>query len=119
MRTTFHSRKRTATIGAALTAVLALALTACNGDDYASGSTQAGPQILKEGETAAFHITFPVNNNSGGSGVRLTDMAVTPPNEIEPFTLTWPAGTLAVTDGEDSGKLEISPVGKVSDSPAG
>lgn len=118
MRTTFHSRKRTATIGAALTAVLALALTACNGDDYASGSTQAGPQILKEGETAAFHITFPVNN-SGGSGVRLTDMAVTPPNEIEPFTLTWPAGTLAVTDGEDSGKLEISPVGKVSDSPAG
>lgn len=226
MRTTFHSRKRTATIGAALTAVLALALTACNGDDYASGSTQAGPtasaneaggsggadqadqgadtstggsdqgadtgtgdtsdgkvdmcrygvldataadnttdktngvvtvtfknvagsdcrisgfpgvdlktslgdtlsvdrngeqalpQILKEGETAAFHITFPVNN-SGGSGVRLTDMAVTPPNETEHFTLTWPAGTLAVTDGEDSGKLEISPVGKVSDSPAG
>ncbi|WP_329359175.1 hypothetical protein [Streptomyces anulatus] len=118
MRTTFHSRKRTATIGAALTAVLALALTACSGDDYASGSRQAGPQILKEGETAAFHITFPVNN-SGGSGVRLTDMAVTPPNEIEPFTLTWPAGTLAVTDGEDSGKLEISPVGKVSDLPAG
>ncbi|WP_405191479.1 hypothetical protein OG473_36585 [Streptomyces anulatus] len=59
MRTTFHSRKRTATIGAALTAVLALALTACSGDDYASGSRQAGPQILKEGETAAFHITFP------------------------------------------------------------
>ncbi|WP_405435589.1 hypothetical protein [Streptomyces anulatus] len=51
--------------------------------------------------------------------MRLTDMAVTPPNEIEPFTLTWPAGTLAVTDGGDSGKLEISPVGKVSDSPAG
>lgn len=213
MRTTFHFRKRTTTVGAALTAVLALALTACNGDDTASGSTQAGPtasadkaggtggstqgadsstgdtsggkvdlcrygvldataadnttdktdgvvtvtfknvadsdcrisgfpgvdlktslgdtfsvdrngeqavpQILKEGETAAFNITFPVNN-SGGSGVRLTDMVVTPPNEVEPFTLTWPAGTLAVTDGEDGAKkIEVSPVGKASDSPAG
>ncbi|MEU9200600.1 DUF4232 domain-containing protein [Streptomyces sp. NPDC048332] len=237
MRTTPHSRKRTATIGAALTAVLALALTACNGDNSALGSTQAGsaasadkaggtggagqtdqsagtgtggsdqsadtgtggsdqsadtntgdtsgakvgmcrsgaldataadnttdktdgvvtvtfenvggsdcrisgfpgvdlktslgdtfsvdrngeqaaPQILKEGETAAFNITFPVNN-SGGSGVRLTDMVVTPPNETEPFTLTWPAGTLAVTDGEGGGRMEVSPVSKVSDSPAG
>ncbi|MFF6788316.1 DUF4232 domain-containing protein [Streptomyces filamentosus] len=237
MRTTFHSRKRTATIGAALTAVLTLALTACNGDDSASdgartspaastdkaggtsgtggadqsagsgtggsapstgrstggsapsagsstGDTGGGkvdmcrsgvldadaadnttdqtdgvvtvtfknvsgsdcringfagvdiktslgdtfsvdrngeqpvPQILKEGEIAAFNITFPVNN-TGGTGVKLTDMVVTPPNETEPFTLTWPAGTLAVTDGEDGGKMEISPVTKVSDSPAG
>jgi len=237
MRTTFHFRKRTATVGAALTAVLALALTACTGDDTASGSAQAGPtasadeaggtggagqadqgsdtgtgggdqgsdastgggnqsadtsdgdtgdgkvdpcrsgvldataadnttdktegvvtvtfknvadsdcrisgfpgvdlktslgdtfsvdrngeqavpQVLREGETAAFNITFPVNN-SGGSGVRLTDMVVTPPNEVEPFTLTWPAGTLAVTDGNDGAKMEVGPVGKVSDSPAG
>lgn len=253
MRTTFHSRKRTATIGAALTAVLTLALTACNGDDSASdgartspaastdkaggtggtsgtggadqsagsgtggnapsagsgtstggseqssdsgtggnapsagtstGDTGGGkvdmcrsgvldaaaadnttdqtdgvvtvtfknvsgsdcringfagvdiktslgdtfsvdrngeqpvPQILKEGEIAAFNITFPVND-TGGTGVKLTDMVVTPPNETEPFTLTWPAGTLAVTDGEDGGKMEISPVTKVSDSPAG
>ncbi|MFJ2894036.1 DUF4232 domain-containing protein [Streptomyces sp. NPDC087218] len=222
MRTTFRSRKRTATIGAALTAVLTLALTACNGDDNAlgggqtspaasaaaSGGTggagqadrsagtgtstggsdqgadtgngdtgagmadvcrthvldataannttdetngvvtvsfknigsadcringfpgvdiktslgdtisvdrngeQAVPQILKEGDTAAFNITYPVNN-SGGSGVKLTDMVVTPPNEVEPFDLKWPAGTLAVTDGQDGGKMEVSPVGKV------
>ncbi|WP_426362078.1 DUF4232 domain-containing protein [Streptomyces sp. E-08] len=79
---------------------------------------QALPQILKEGETAAFNITFPVNN-SGGSGVQPTDIVVTPPNETKHVTLKWPAGTLPVTDGEDSGKLEISPVGKVSDSPAG
>ncbi|MFC9262236.1 DUF4232 domain-containing protein [Streptomyces hydrogenans] len=233
MRTTLHSRKRTATIGAALTAVLTLALTACNGDDSALGGGQAGstasadkaggtggagkvggtggaskadqgadtggsdqgadtdtgdtsegkvdmcrsgvldataadnttdetngvvtvtfknfgsadcringfpgvdiktslgdtlsadrngeqavPQILKEGETASFNITFPVND-TGGSGVKLTDMVVTPPNETEPFTLKWPAGTLPVTDGEDGGKMELSPVGKVSDSPTG
>ncbi|GGV08233.1 hypothetical protein GCM10010275_55580 [Streptomyces litmocidini] len=79
---------------------------------------QALPQILKEGETAAFNITFPVNN-SGGSGVQPTDIVVTPPNETKHVTLKWPAGTLPVTDGKDGGKLEISPVGKVSDSPAG
>ncbi|MGV9337467.1 DUF4232 domain-containing protein [Streptomyces sp. NPDC003688] len=90
------------------------------GDTFsvARNGEQAVPQILKEGDTAAFNITYPVNN-TGGSGVRLTDMVVTPPNEVEPFTLKWPAGTLAVTDGNDGGKIEVSPVGKVSDSPAG
>ncbi|MBB4987544.1 DUF4232 domain-containing protein [Streptomyces nymphaeiformis] len=90
------------------------------GDTFsvARNGEQALPQILKEGETAAFNITFPVNN-SGGSGVQPTDIVVTPPNETKHVTLKWPAGTLPVTDGEDSGKLEISPVGKVSDSPAG
>lgn len=38
---TIHSRKRTATLGAAATAVLALALTACGGDG--SGTKSAGP----------------------------------------------------------------------------
>ncbi|MER6120292.1 DUF4232 domain-containing protein [Streptomyces sp. A0642] len=38
---TIHSRKRTATLGAAVTAVLALALTACGGDD--GGTKSAGP----------------------------------------------------------------------------
>ncbi|WP_329614829.1 hypothetical protein OG244_18320 [Streptomyces brevispora] len=38
---TIRNRKRTATIGAAVTAALALALTACNGDD--SGTKSAGP----------------------------------------------------------------------------
>ncbi|MFE9817799.1 DUF4232 domain-containing protein [Streptomyces sp. NPDC005773] len=38
---TIHSRKRTATVGAAVTAVLALALTACGGDG--GGTKSAGP----------------------------------------------------------------------------
>ncbi|WP_393059461.1 DUF4232 domain-containing protein [Streptomyces sp. LN549] len=38
---TIHSRKRTATLGAAVTAVLALALTACGGDG--GGTKSAGP----------------------------------------------------------------------------
>ncbi|MCG7523842.1 DUF4232 domain-containing protein [Streptomyces sp. OfavH-34-F] len=236
MRTTFHFRRRTATIGAALTAVLTLALTACNGDGTALGGGQAGstasadkaggtggsggagktdqnsstggssqgtgsgtggsgqdtdpddigkgmadvcrsvvldasavdntsdetigivtvtfknfgsagcringfpgvdiktslgdtfsvdrngeqaaPQVLQEGETAAFNITYPVNN-TGGTGVKLTDLVVTPPNEVESFTLKWPAGTIPVTSsvqGESDGgvKMEVSPVRRVS-----
>lgn len=38
---TIHTRKRTAAVGAAVTAVLALALTACGGDG--SGTKSAGP----------------------------------------------------------------------------
>ncbi|TGA84681.1 DUF4232 domain-containing protein [Streptomyces sp. MZ04] len=76
------------------------------------------PDILKDGESAAFNITFPANN-TGGSGVRITNVVVTPPNETKHVTLDWPAGSLPVSDGEDAVKLEISPVGKVSDSPAG
>ncbi|MEU1369056.1 DUF4232 domain-containing protein [Streptomyces sp. NPDC005803] len=38
---TIHTRKRTATLGAAVTAVLALALTACGGND--GGTKSAGP----------------------------------------------------------------------------
>lgn len=81
---------------------------------------QARREILKDGETAAFHITFPVNN-SGGSGVRIAKLLVTPPNETKTVTVAWPAGSLPV-GGEDASagpKLSVGPVGKVSDSPAG
>lgn len=70
MRTTFHSRKRTVTIGAALTAVLALALAACNGDDYASGSTQAGPTASADkagGSGGADHADQGAGTSTGGS----------------------------------------------------
>lgn len=69
-------------------------------------------EVLKDGDTAAFNITFPYNN-SGGSGVQLTGIVVTPPNETKSVTLKWPAGSLPVSDGSDGVKLEISPLGKV------
>lgn len=76
--------------------------------------------VLKDGESAAFNITFPVNN-SGGSGVRIAKILVTPPGETKTVTIAWPAGSLPVSgDGSSSGpKLVVGPVGKVSDSPAG
>ena len=70
------------------------------------------PAVLKNGDSAAFNITFPYNN-SGGSGVRLTDILVTPPNETKYVRVAWPAGTLPVTDGSSSGKLQISPANRV------
>ncbi|MGW6025121.1 DUF4232 domain-containing protein [Streptomyces sp. NPDC055214] len=95
-------------------------LTASTGDtlSVSRNGEQPMPGVLKDGESAAFNITFPYNN-SGGSGVRITKLVVTPPNETKHVTLDWPAGTLPVTDGEGAVKLEINPVGKVSDSPAG
>ncbi|MFG2501561.1 DUF4232 domain-containing protein [Streptomyces sp. NPDC048441] len=95
-------------------------LTSSMGDNVsvARNGEKAIPGILKEGGSAAFNITFPVNN-TGGSGVRITKLVVTPPNETKHVTLDWPAGTLPVSDGESGGKLEISPVTRVSDSPAG
>ncbi|MEU8957178.1 DUF4232 domain-containing protein [Streptomyces sp. NPDC048518] len=79
---------------------------------------QTHPDILKDGESAAFNITFPANT-SGGSGVRITNILVTPPNETKTVTVSWPAGTMPVSDGSSGGKLSIGPVAKVSDSPAG
>lgn len=95
-------------------------LTASTGDTLSVSRNGEAPTpgILKDGESAAFNITFPYNN-SGGSGVRITKLVVTPPNETKHVTLDWPAGTLPVSDGESAVKLEINPVGKVSGSPAG
>ncbi|MEU1120889.1 MULTISPECIES: DUF4232 domain-containing protein [unclassified Streptomyces] len=79
---------------------------------------QTHPDILKDGESAAFNITFPANT-SDGSGIRITNILVTPPNETKTVTVSWPAGTMPVSDGSSGGKLSIGPVAKVSDSPAG
>ncbi|MFH8609039.1 DUF4232 domain-containing protein [Streptomyces sp. NPDC018029] len=81
---------------------------------------KANPSVIKDGESAAFNITFPANN-SGGSGVRIAKILVTPPNETKTVTISWPAGSLPVDnpDAPSGAKLSISPVGKVSDSPAG
>ncbi|WAL96375.1 DUF4232 domain-containing protein [Streptomyces sp. Je 1-369] len=79
------------------------------------------PGVIKDGESAAFNITFPINN-SGGSGVRVSKILVTPPKETKTVTIAWPAGSLPADnpDAPSGGpKLSISPVGTVSDSPAG
>ncbi|MER7694782.1 DUF4232 domain-containing protein [Streptomyces sp. NPDC097610] len=66
--------------------------------------------ILKSGQSVYFGINYPLNK-SGGSGVRITGLVVTPPNETTSVTLGWPgAGTLPVTDGSGS-PVRVGPVG--------
>lgn len=41
---------------------------------------QADTSVLKDGESTFFGVTYPINE-SGGSGVRVTALVVTPPDE--------------------------------------
>ncbi|MFJ8006565.1 DUF4232 domain-containing protein [Streptomyces fagopyri] len=71
---------------------------------------QATSVILRSGRSVAFGINYPVNR-SGGSGVRVTGLLVTPPDETKTVTLGWPgAATLPVTDGAGS-PVKVGPVG--------
>ncbi|MEU6983982.1 DUF4232 domain-containing protein [Streptomyces sp. NPDC046324] len=77
-----------------------------NGDKPVSG-------VLKDGESAAFNITFPLNT-TGGTGVSVSKILVTPPNETKTITLNWPAGSLPVDNPDSPNRpLRITPVGKV------
>ncbi|MFJ1747079.1 DUF4232 domain-containing protein [Streptomyces sp. NPDC088116] len=68
------------------------------------------PGVLKYGESVAFGIHYPIND-SGGSGVRVTELVVTPPDETKSVTLDWPgADTLPVTDGAGS-PVKVGPIG--------
>ncbi|MFF3498394.1 DUF4232 domain-containing protein [Streptomyces sp. NPDC003247] len=81
------------------------------GDLSAERSGQASdPVTLKDGESVSFGIVYPLND-SGGSGVSITGLVVTPPNETKSVTLAWPgAGTLPVTDGTGS-SVTVGPMG--------
>ncbi|MER7694480.1 DUF4232 domain-containing protein [Streptomyces sp. NPDC097610] len=71
---------------------------------------RAGSAILKNGKSTAFPINYPFNK-SGGSGIRVTGLVVTPPDETKSVTLNWPrAATLPVTDGSGS-PVKVGPVG--------
>jgi len=68
------------------------------------------PQLvtLAPGASALFDINYTVNN-TGGSGVRVETMVITPPNETHSSTLAWDQGTLPVTDGSGS-FITVDPV---------
>ncbi|MCX4970004.1 DUF4232 domain-containing protein [Streptomyces sp. NBC_00654] len=71
---------------------------------------QTGPDTLKGGESTFFGITYPLND-TGGSGIRITGLVVTPPDETKSVTIDWPgAATLPVTDGSGS-PVTVGPIG--------
>lgn len=56
----------------------------------ATRTGEKAPSItLKDGESTSFGISYPMND-SGGSGVSITGLVVTPPNETKSFALEWP-----------------------------
>lgn len=68
------------------------------------------PGTLTSGEAVSFGIHYPIND-SGGSGVRITGLLVTPPDETNTVTLRRPgAATLSVTDGTGS-PVTVGPIG--------
>ncbi|MFG3529764.1 DUF4232 domain-containing protein [Streptomyces sp. NPDC047917] len=68
------------------------------------------PMTLKDGKSVYFGVSYPVND-SGGSGVRVTGLVVTPPDETKSVTLDWPgAASLPVTDGSGS-QVKVGPMG--------
>ncbi|MFG3287173.1 DUF4232 domain-containing protein [Streptomyces sp. NPDC048111] len=70
----------------------------------------ASLDTLKNGKSVFFNISYPAND-SGGSGVRITGLLVTPPGETKTATLAWPgAATLPVTEGGGS-QVKVGPIG--------
>ncbi|MGW4696767.1 DUF4232 domain-containing protein [Kitasatospora cineracea] len=66
--------------------------------------------VLKSGKSTYFGISHPANN-TGGSGLRITGLVATPPDETQPVTLPWPgAGSLPASD-TDGAPVKVGPVG--------
>ncbi|MFI0243001.1 DUF4232 domain-containing protein [Streptomyces sp. NPDC016845] len=76
----------------------------------AARSKLAAPLVtLKSGEETRFHLHYP-RNDSGGSGVDITQLVVTPPNETHSKTLPV-AINLPVSDSPTEAGVTVDPVG--------
>jgi hypothetical protein len=64
--------------------------------------------VLQPGQSAVFDVIYPVNTDNG-SGIRVTSMVITLPNETHSRTLAWGEGTLPVGAGASKG-LVVDPV---------
>ncbi|MFE1954545.1 DUF4232 domain-containing protein [Streptomyces sp. NPDC059524] len=87
-------------------------LKTADGDTISAGRTEnAAPSVvLQGGATTRFTLHTP-RNDSGGSGVKVTQLVITPPNETHsktiPFSLSLP-----VTDGSHPEQgVMVDPVG--------
>ncbi|MFG2848723.1 DUF4232 domain-containing protein [Kitasatospora sp. NPDC048296] len=68
------------------------------------------PGVVKSGKSTFFGITYP-NNTSGGSGVRITRLVISPPGDPKSVSLPWPgAASLPVSDKPGS-PVKIGPMG--------
>ncbi|MFI7010072.1 DUF4232 domain-containing protein [Streptomyces sp. NPDC050145] len=87
-------------------------LKTADGDTISANRTEnAAPSVvLQNGEATRFTLHTP-RNDSGGSGVKVTRLVITPPNETHSKTLAF-ALSLPVTDGSHPEQgVMVEPVG--------
>ncbi|MFF1922256.1 DUF4232 domain-containing protein [Streptomyces sp. NPDC058221] len=69
------------------------------------------PYTLKNGKEIDFYVSYPLNK-TGGSGVSITGLVVTPPNETKSVTLDWPGeSSLPAGDSGNGDQVLVGPVG--------
>ncbi|MDI2130748.1 DUF4232 domain-containing protein [Yinghuangia seranimata] len=65
---------------------------------------------LKSGKGVSFGVNYPVENMGEASGVRITGLVVTPPDETKSVTVAWPgAAKLPVKSG--GAPIKVGPIG--------
>lgn len=69
------------------------------------------PYTLKNGKEIDFYVSYPLNK-TGGSGVSITGLVVTPPNETKSVTLDWPGeSSLPAGDSGNGNQVLVGPIG--------
>ncbi|MEV4046604.1 DUF4232 domain-containing protein [Streptomyces sp. NPDC049744] len=72
----------------------------------------ATPHTLEAGQSTYFSIGYPANE-TGGTGITVTGLKVTPPGETKSVALDWPgARSLPISDGSDTlSPVAVHPIG--------
>ncbi|MEU6479843.1 DUF4232 domain-containing protein [Streptomyces sp. NPDC047017] len=72
---------------------------------------KADRSVLKAGQSTYFGIHYPANK-TGGTGIRVTGLLVTPPDETKTVTLAWPgAPSLPITESGGGTPVTVGPIG--------
>lgn len=81
------------------------------GDISAERTSQESVSIvLKAGKSVSFSIGYPVETMGEASGLRITGLVVTPPDETKSVTIAWPgAGRFPVKSG--GAPVKVGPIG--------
>ncbi|MFE5333513.1 DUF4232 domain-containing protein [Embleya sp. NPDC056575] len=71
---------------------------------------QPGSFVLESGKSVSFGINYPLETMGEASGLRITGLVVTPPDETKSVTLNWPGvGRLPVKSG--GAPIKVGPIG--------
>ncbi|MYR57811.1 DUF4232 domain-containing protein [Streptomyces sp. SID625] len=71
---------------------------------------KAGTSVLKAGKSTYFGIHYPANK-TGGTGVRITGLLVTPPDETRTVTLAWPGAPSLPATENGGAPVTVGPIG--------